>query len=85
MHPAEGKGFFRGLHLLKAGFLPAFDAFLEKDQMPSIDSKVRHNCSKLIILYRTLCYVILKQRFKRLSQRILSLESTTNPEGAGDA
>jgi len=36
------------------------------------------------ILDRTLCQVILKQVVKRLSYRILSLESTTNPEGAGD-
>ena|SRR5262245_27607827 len=34
------------------------------------------------ICYRTLCQVILKQGFKRLPHRILSLESATNPEGA---
>ena len=40
--------------------------------------------SVVIILYRTLLQVILKSTLKRLPHRILSLESTTNPEGAGD-
>jgi hypothetical protein len=36
------------------------------------------------ILYRTLLQVLLQGTLKRLTHRILSLESATNPEGAGD-
>jgi hypothetical protein len=47
-----------------------------------------HSCllyhSRSRILYRTLLQVILPQTLKRLTHRILSLESATNPEGADD-
>jgi hypothetical protein len=38
----------------------------------------------LWILYPTLLQVVWKCTLKRLPHRILSLESTTHPEGAGD-
>ena len=37
-----------------------------------------------LLLYRTLLQGILLSTFKRLTHRLLSLESATNPEGAGD-
>jgi len=42
-------------------------------------------CNYEQFLYRTLLQVILQDTLKRLPHRILSLESTTNPAGAGDA
>ena len=38
----------------------------------------------ILFLYRTLLQVLLQGTLKRLTHRILSLESATNPEGAGD-
>ena len=54
------------------------------DHTPGKLASVLYGCLKTKIHYRTLVLSSLEMCRKRLSHRILSLESATHPEGASD-